>query len=97
MSKVKEEKEVKQKFDKKTFKENFIKGEMFHGLLIDPKEINKIKSTEKTILFKFFYHQNKFKLKFLLFYGILEYRSLICYPKISKSPILRRDNNKIVK
>ena len=31
MSKIKEEK--KEKFDIKTFKENFLKGEMYHGSL----------------------------------------------------------------
>ena len=29
-------------------------------MYLDPKEINKIKSIEKTKLFNFFYHQNKF-------------------------------------
>ena len=67
MLKEEKEKEIKPKFDKKSFKENFIKGEMYHGILIDPKEINKIKSTEKTILFKFFYHQNK------LFFTLYDY------------------------
>ena len=67
MLREEKEKEIKSKFDKKSFKENFIKGEMYHGILIDPKEINKIKSTEKTILFKFFYHQNK------LFFTLYDY------------------------
>ena len=67
MLKEEKEKEIKPKFDKKSFKENFIKGEMYHGILINPKEINKIKSTEKTILFKFFYHQNK------LFFTLYDY------------------------
>lgn len=76
MSKNKEDKkEIKTKFDKKTFKENFVKGEMYHGILIDPKEINKIKSTEKTILFKFFYHQNK--LFFILYDYLNIYYSII--------------------
>ena len=66
MSKIKEEK--KEKFDVKIFKENFLKGEMYHGILVDPKEINKIKNAEKTILFKFFYHQNKL----FLFYMIIQ-------------------------
>ena len=75
MCKGKEEKEVKQKFDKKTFKDNFIKGEIYHGILINPKEINKINSTEKTILFKFFYHQNK--LFFILYDYCNIYHSII--------------------
>ena len=71
MSKTKEErKEIKQKFDKKVFKENFLKGDMYHGILIDPKEINRIKSTEKTILFKFFYQQNK------LFFVLYDYSNI---------------------
>ena len=71
MCKYKEDKkESKQKFDKKNFKENFIKGDMYHGILIDPKEINKINSTEKTVLFKFFYHQNK------LFFILYDYSSI---------------------
>lgn len=76
MCKNKEDKkEVKPKFDKKSFKENFIRGEMYHGILIDPKEINKIKSIEKTILFKFFYHQNK--LFFILYDYLNIYYSII--------------------
>ena len=81
MLKEEKEKEIKSKFDKKSFKENFIKGEMYHGILIDPKEINKIKSTEKTILFKFFYHQNK--LFFILYdycniyYSIIEDKEIL--------------------
>ena len=58
MSKTKE-KEKEPKFDTKNFKENFLKGEMYHGILVNQKEINKIKSSEKTVLFKFFYFQNK--------------------------------------
>ena len=64
MSKTKE-KESEPKLDVKKFKENFIKGEMFHGILVNQKEINKIKSSEKTVLFKFFYFQNK--LYFILY------------------------------
>ena len=71
MCKNKEEKkEAKEKFEKKIFKENFLKGEMYHGTLIDPKEINKIKSSEKTVLFKFFYHQNK------LFFALYDYLNI---------------------
>jgi hypothetical protein len=61
---------TKIKFDKKSFRDNFIKGEMYHGILINPKEINKIKSTEKTVLFKFFYHQNK------LFFVLYDYSNI---------------------
>ena len=68
-------KDIKLKFDKKAFRENFIKGEIFHGILINSKEINKIKSTEKTILFKFFYHQNK--LYFILYDYTNIYSSII--------------------
>ena len=50
MSKIKE-KENEPKIDIKKFKENFIKGEMYHGLLINQKDINKIKSTEKNSSF----------------------------------------------
>ena len=64
MSKTKE-KEKEPKFDTKNFKENFLKGEMYHGILVNQKEINKIKSSEKTVLFKFFYFQNK--LYFILY------------------------------
>jgi len=59
------EKEKEPKLDVKKFKENFIKGEMYHGILVNQKEINKIKSSEKTVLFKFFYFQNK--LYFILY------------------------------
>jgi hypothetical protein len=38
MSKNKEA-SSKIKFDKKSFRDNFIKGEMYHGILINPKEI----------------------------------------------------------
>ena len=69
MSKNKEA-PTKIKFDKKSFRDNFIKGEMYHGILINPKEINKIKSTEKTVLFKFFYHQNK------LFFVLYDYSNI---------------------
>jgi hypothetical protein len=69
MSKNKEA-STKIKFDKKSFRDNFIKGEMYHGILINPKEINKIKSTEKTVLFKFFYHQNK------LFFVLYDYSNI---------------------
>jgi hypothetical protein len=69
MSKSKEA-PTKIKFDKKSFRDNFIKGEMYHGILINPKEINKIKSTEKTVLFKFFYHQNK------LFFVLYDYSNI---------------------
>ena len=58
------------KFDKKTFRENFIKGDIYHGILINSKEISKIKSIEKTILFKFFYHQNK------LFFALYDYANI---------------------
>ena len=67
---IEEKNESKNKFDKKAFKDNFIKGEMYHGILINPKEINKIKSTEKTVLFKFFYHQNK------LFFILYDYSNI---------------------
>ena len=71
MSKIKEgKKDIKQKFDKKSFKENFLKGDIYHGILIDSKEINKIKSVEKTILFKFFYYQNK------LFFALYDYSNI---------------------
>lgn len=78
MSKSKEEQNIK--FDKKMFKENFLKGEIYHGILINSKEINKIKTTEKTILFKFFYHQNKL----FLFYMIIQIYFTL-YLKIKKS------------
>ena len=68
MSKSKEEPKIK--FDKKSFKDNFLKGEMYHGILINPKEINKIKNTEKTVLFKFYYHQNK------LFFALYDYSNI---------------------
>ena len=58
-------KENEPKLDLKKFKENFVKGEMYHGILVNQKEINKIKSSEKTVLFKFFYFQNK--LYFILY------------------------------
>ena len=74
-------KEIKPTFDKKTFKENFLKGEIYHGILINPKEINKIKSTEKTVLFKFFFHQNK------LFFTLYDY-SNIYYSIIEDKEIL---------
>ena len=64
MSKTKE-KEIEQKYDLKKLKDSFIKGEMYHGILVNQKEINKIKSSEKTVLFKFFYFQNK--LYFILY------------------------------
>ena len=71
MNKCKEESnESKQKFDKKAFKENFIKGEMYHGILIDIKDINKIKTVEKTILFKFFYYQKQ------LFFILYDYSNI---------------------
>ena len=71
MNKCKEESnESKQKFDKKAFKENFIKGEMYHGILIDTKDINKIKTVEKTILFKFFYYQKQ------LFFILYDYSNI---------------------
>ena len=64
MSKTKE-KEIEPKYDLKKLKDSFIKGEMYHGILVNQKEINKIKSSEKTVLFKFFYFQNK--LYFILY------------------------------
>ena len=79
MSKNKKE-EIK-KFDKKNFKENFLRGELFHGTLVDQKEVNKINTVEKTVLFKFFYSQNK--LYFCLydymniFYNILEDKEIL--------------------
>ena len=86
MCKNKEEKkETKSKFDIKAFKDNFLKGEMYHGILVDPKEINKINSKEKTILFKFFYHQNK------LFFILYDYTN-IYYSIIEDKEIL--ENNK---
>ena len=45
--------EVK-KFDKKNFKENFLRGELFHGILVDQKEVNKINTFEKTVYLNFF-------------------------------------------
>ena len=63
------------KFDIKNFKESFIKGEMYHGILVNQKEINKIKSAEKTVLFKFFYFQNK--LYFILYDYLDIYFSII--------------------
>ena len=74
MSKIKE-KENEPKIDIKKFKENFIKGEMYHGVLVNQKDINKIKSTEKTVLFKFFYFQNK--LYFILYDYLDIYYSII--------------------
>ena len=84
MSKIKE-KEKEPKFDLKQFKENFIKGEMYHGILVNQKEINKIKSLEKTVLFKFFYFQNK------LYFTLYDY-SDIYFSIIEDKDIL--DTNK---
>ena len=64
MSKTKE-KENEPKYDLRNLRDSFIKGEMYHGILVNQKEINKIKSSEKTVLFKFFYFQNK--LYFILY------------------------------
>ena len=64
MSKPKE-KESEPKYDLRNLRDSFIKGEMYHGILVNQKEINKIKSSEKTVLFKFFYFQNK--LYFILY------------------------------
>ena len=64
MSKTKE-KESEPKYDLRKLRDSFIKGEMYHGILVNQKEINKIKSSEKTVLFKFFYFQNK--LYFILY------------------------------
>ena len=64
MSKTKE-KESEPKYDLRNLRDSFIKGEMYHGILVNQKEINKIKSSEKTELFKFFYFQNK--LYFILY------------------------------
>ena len=64
MSKTKE-KEIEPKYDLRNLRDSFIKGEMYHGILVNQKEINKIKSSEKTVLFKFFYFQNK--LYFILY------------------------------
>ena len=64
MSKTKE-KEREPKYDLRNLRDSFIKGEMYHGILVNQKEINKIKSSEKTVLFKFFYFQNK--LYFILY------------------------------
>ena len=64
MSKTKE-KESEPKYDLRNLRDSFIKGEMYHGILVNQKEINKIKSSEKTVLFKFFYFQNK--LYFILY------------------------------
>ena len=85
MSKIKEEK--KEKFDIKAFKENFLKGEMYHGILVDPKEINKIKNAEKTILFKFFYHQNK------LFFILYDYSNI--YYSINEDKEILEINKKL--
>ena len=43
---------------------------MYHGILVNQKEINKIKSQEKTVLFKFFYFQNKL---YFILYDYLTY------------------------
>ena len=67
MSKTKE-KESEPKYDLRNLRDSFIKGEMYHGILVNQKEINKIKSSEKTVLFKFFYFQNKL---YILFYMIM--------------------------
>ena len=88
MSKSKEEKkDIKQKFDIKAFKENFLKGEIYHGILVDQKEINKIKSIEKTILFKFFYHQNK------LFFILYDYSYI--YYSINEDKEIYEKNKKL--
>ena len=90
MSKSKEEKKEikqKQKFEIKTFKEYFLKGDIYNVILVDPKEINKIKSTEKTILFKLFYHQNK------LFFILYDYSSI--YYSISEDKEILEINKKL--
>ena len=98
MSKSKEEQNIK--FDKKMFKENFLKGEIYHGILINSKEINKIKTTEKTILFKFFYHQNK--LFFILydysniFYTILEDKEILEINKSLNPSLEFKDLNSLI-
>lgn len=98
MSKHKEEQTVK--FDKKMFKENFLKGEIYHGILINSKEINKIKTIEKTILFKFFYHQNK--LFFILydysniFYTIVEDKEILEINKSLNPSLEFKDLNSLI-
>ena len=94
MSKIKEN-ENDPKFDIKKFKENFIKGEMYHGVLVNQKDINKIKSTEKTVLFKFFYYQNK--LFFILYdyldiyYTIIEDKEILDINKSLNSSLEFKD------
>ena len=62
-----EQKDISFKFDKKTFKENFIKGDIYHGILINSKEISKIKSIE-------LYYLNSFiiKINYFLLYMIMQ-------------------------
>lgn len=60
MNMEKKVEESKNIYDKKKFKENFIKGEIFHGILINQKGENKIIINDKSVLFKFFYYQNNF-------------------------------------
>ena len=94
MSKTKDN-EIEPKFDLKIFKENFIKGEMFHGILVNKKEINKIKSSEKTVLFKFFYFENK--LYFILYdysniyYSITEDKDILDTNKSLNSSLEFKD------
>ena len=83
MNKNKEE----SKFDKKLFKDNFLKGEIYHGILINTKELNIIKSTEKTILFKYFYNQNK------LFFILYDYSNI--YFSISDDKEILELNHKL--
>ena len=82
------------------FKENFLKGEIYHGILINSKEINKIKTTEKTILFKFFYNKNK--LFFILydysniFYTILEDKEILEINKSLNPSLEFKDLNSLI-
>ena len=99
MSKNKEN-ENEPKFDLKNFKENFIKGEMYHGILVNQKEINKIKSAEKTVLFKFFYFQNK--LYFILydyidiFFSITEDKDILDMNKSLNSSLEFKDISSLI-
>lgn len=79
-------KEEIEKFDIKNFKENFLPGELFHGILIDQKEINKINTTEKTILFKFYYIQNK------LYFCLYDYKNIF-YNIIDDKEILAKNKD----
>ena len=69
MSKIKEDKkEIKNKFEIKAFKENFLKGEMYHGILANPKEINKLNILKRQYYLNFFI----IKINYFLFYMIIQ-------------------------